>query len=299
MPYIGEAAALATAVLWTLSSLAWTSAGRFVGAVQVSFIRLMITVIFLVVYGQLVRGLPLPTDAPADVWLILGLSGFVGFFVTDLCLFKAYLLIGPRLSLLILSLSPPVASLLSAAVLGDWLSAKDWAAMAVTLVGVAWVVFERPDTSRRLHYVQPQQYRFGIVLAVLASLGHAAALVLSKRGIGTYDPFAATFIRIIGSLVGYMPLMTILGRWPGTIRALSHGRSMLILTFGAFVGPFLGVAMYMIAVRHAQAGIVATIIATMPVLILPFVILLYREKVSIRAAAGALLSVIGVALLML
>lgn len=299
MPYIGEAAALATAVLWTLSSLAWTSAGRFVGAVQVSFIRLMITVIFLVVYGQLVRGLPLPTDAPADVWLILGLSGFVGFFVTDLCLFKAYLLIGPRLSLLILSLSPPVASLLSAAVLGDWLSAKDWAAMAVTLVGVAWVVFERPDTSRRLHYVQPQQYRFGIVLAVLASLGHAAALVLSKRGIGTYDPFAATFIRIIGSLVGYMPLMTILGRWPGTIRALRHGRSMLILTFGAFVGPFLGVAMYMIAVRHAQAGIVATIIATMPVLILPFVILLYREKVSVRAAAGALLSVIGVALLML
>ncbi len=299
MPYIGEAAALATAVLWTLSSLAWTSAGRFVGAVQVSFIRLMITVIFLVVYGQLVRGLPLPTDAPADVWLILGLSGFVGFFVTDLCLFKAYLLIGPRLSLLILSLSPPVASLLSAAVLGDWLSAKDWAAMAVTLVGVAWVVFERPDTSRRLHYVQPQQYRFGIVLAVLASLGHAAALVLSKRGIGTYDPFAATFIRIIGSLVGYMPLMTILGRWPGTIRALSHGRSMFILTLGAFVGPFLGVAMYMIAVRHAQAGIVATIIATMPVLILPFVILLYREKVSIRAAAGAVLSVIGVGLLML
>lgn len=299
MPYIGEAAALATAVLWTLSSLAWTSAGRFVGAVQVSFIRLMITCVFLVVYGQLVRGLPLPTDAPAGVWLILGLSGFVGFFVTDLCLFKAYLLIGPRLSLLILSLSPPVASLLSAAVLGDWLSAKDWAAMAVTLVGVAWVVFDRPDTSRRLHYVQPQQYRFGIVLAVLASLGHAAALVLSKRGIGTYDPFAATFIRIIGSLVGYMPLMTILGRWPGTIRALGHGRSMLILTFGAFVGPFLGVAMYMIAVRHAQAGNVATIIATMPVLILPFVIFLYREKVSIRAAAGALLSVIGVALLML
>jgi 5-methyltetrahydrofolate--homocysteine methyltransferase len=40
---IGELAALATAVLWTLSSLAWTSAGRYVGALQVSFVRLLIT----------------------------------------------------------------------------------------------------------------------------------------------------------------------------------------------------------------------------------------------------------------
>jgi drug/metabolite transporter (DMT)-like permease len=299
MPYLGEAAALATALLWTLSSLAWTSAGKFVGAVQVSFIRLVITCGLLLVYGQLVRGRPLPSDASADAWLVLGLSGFVGFFVTDLCLFKAYLLIGPRLALVILSLSPPVASLLSAALLGDWLSAKDWLAMAVTLAGVAWVVFEQPDTSGRLHYVQPHRYGLGIALAVFAALGHATALVLSKRGIGDYDPFAATFIRVLGSLVGYVPLMTILGRWPGTLRAVRHGRTMLILTGGAFVGPFLGVAMYMIAVRHAQAGVVATILATMPVLILPFVIFLYRERVSLRAAAGAILSVIGVGLLVM
>ncbi len=34
----------------------------------------------------------------------------------------------------------------------------------------------------------------------------------------------------------------------------------------------------------------------MPVLILPFVIVLYHEKVSLRAAGGALLSVLGVAI---
>jgi drug/metabolite transporter (DMT)-like permease len=55
----------------------------------------------------------------------------------------------------------------------------------------------------------------------------------------------------------------------------------------------------MIAVRHCPAGVVSTIIATMPVLILPGVILFYREKVSLRAAGGAVLSVVGVALLML
>jgi drug/metabolite transporter (DMT)-like permease len=130
-------------------------------------------------------------------------------------------------------------------------------------------------------------------------VGHALALVLSKEAIGQYDAFAATLIRITGSFFGYVPLVTVLGRWPSILRATRRARPMLILTTGAFVGPFLGVAMFMVAVRHAHAGVVATLLATMPVLILPLVICVYKEKVSLRAAAGALVSVVGVALLML
>jgi drug/metabolite transporter (DMT)-like permease len=72
-----------------------------------------------------------------------------------------------------------------------------------------------------------------------------------------------------------------------------------MIVLGTFFGPFAGVILYMIAVRHCPAGVVSTIISTMPVLILPGVILLYRERVSLRAAGGAVLSVVGVALLML
>jgi drug/metabolite transporter (DMT)-like permease len=44
---------------------------------------------------------------------------------------------------------------------------------------------------------------------------------------------------------------------------------------------------------------VATIIATMPVLIFPFSIALHHEKASLRAVVGAVLAVVGVAMLML
>jgi drug/metabolite transporter (DMT)-like permease len=74
---------------------------------------------------------------------------------------------------------------------------------------------------------------------------------------------------------------------------------MSIMIFGAAVGPFVGVALSMVALRNCHAGVAATIFGTIPVLILPFVILLYREKVSVRAAGGAILSVVGVALLVL
>ncbi len=72
-----------------------------------------------------------------------------------------------------------------------------------------------------------------------------------------------------------------------------------ILFLGTLVGPFAGVMLFMVALRYSPAGIVSTIVATMPVLILPFSIFLYHERVSLRAAGGALVAVAGVALLML
>jgi drug/metabolite transporter (DMT)-like permease len=292
---LGELAAIGTALLWTLSALAWTSAGKHIGTVALSFIRLVVAMLMLAVYGKLVRGLALPTDATPRTWLILASSGLMGFFVADLCLFKSFLLIGPRLSLLVLSLSPPIAALISWVFLSEALAARQWMAMAVTLGGIAWVVFEQQDSDKKPH--ERRGLRLGILLALAGAAGQAIGGVLSRHGIGDYDAAAATFIRILGGLAGYLVLITLLGRWPQTLAATGHRRAMFILTLGALVGPFAGVVLCMVAFRHCQAGIVLTIIATMPVLILPFSILLYREKVSLRAVSGAVISVFGVAML--
>ena len=74
---------------------------------------------------------------------------------------------------------------------------------------------------------------------------------------------------------------------------------MIIVCLGTIVGPCVGVTLYMIALQHCHVGIVATILATIPVMILPFSVYLYGEHVSLRAMGGALLAVAGVALLML
>ena len=290
---IGELAALGTALLWTLSTLAWTAAGRHIGSLAVCFLRLIITCGLLAMYGRFVRGLWLPTDASSETWLLLGLSGFVGFFLADLCLFQALLLIGPRLTLLLQALAPPITALTSWVFLHDTLGPKGWLGMAVTLGGVTWVVLERPGNATER---QPQ-LRWGVLLGVLGAVGMAVGLVLSKRGLGDYDAVAATFIRVLGAMIGYLGLITVAGRWTAMTVAARHGRAMIVVTFGSIVGPFVGVALSLVAVRHCNAGVVATILSTMPVLVLPMVIVLYGEKVSFRAVYGAVLAVVGVAIL--
>ena len=295
MEHVGEIAAIGTALLWTLSALAWTSAGKHIGAISVSFIRLVITCVFLMAYGQFVRGLALPTDATPRAWAMLGFSGLLGFLMADICLFKALLLIGPRLTLLVQSLSPPIATLASWALFDEKLPGLQWAAMAVTLAGVVWVVLERPQTDLEVH--RQRHFGWGIFLAGVAAVGQALGLVFSRHGIGQYDAVAATFVRVLAAMAGYLVLVTLLGLWPRIVAGARHREAMVLMTLGSLVGPFAGVVLCMIAVRNCHAGVVATILGTMPIFILPFAILLYGERVSFRALGGALVSVAGIALL--
>ena len=74
---------------------------------------------------------------------------------------------------------------------------------------------------------------------------------------------------------------------------------MAFAALGAVCGPFLGVSLSLIALEHASAGVASTILSIAPVLILPFSALIHKEKVSLRAVAGALLAVAGVGILFL
>jgi drug/metabolite transporter (DMT)-like permease len=167
--------------------------------------------------------------------------------------------------------------------------------MGMTVAGVAWVVLERP--SRSIDDEPHDRHGLGILLGVTAAAAGAGGIVLSRQGIGDYDAASATYIRILGSLPGYLVLITVLARWPAVLKTLSQPRPMGVIFCGTIVGPFVGVILCMVAVRHSPAGVVATILSTMPILVLPFSILVFREKVSWRAAGGALLAVLGVALM--
>ncbi|MHB0957081.1 MAG: DMT family transporter [Pirellulaceae bacterium] len=294
---MGESAAMGTALAWTLSAMAWTAAGRKIGALATSFIRLLFAGLMLALYGRLVRGLWLPTDADQNTWLYLSLSGFFGFFVADLLLFRALVLIGPRLALLVQSLGPPMTALMAWYVLGDRIGGLGWLGMVLTLLGISWVIVGRTPAGGT--HVSRAHRREGLFLAVGATLAQAIGFVFSKQGIGQYDAVAGTFIRVLAALVGFSILITVTRRWTRIGNAMRQRKVMGIVAYGSFVGPFLGVALSLVAIRHCHAGVAATLISTSPVLILPFAVIVYREKLSLQAVCGALLSVVGVALLVL
>jgi drug/metabolite transporter (DMT)-like permease len=87
--------------------------------------------------------------------------------------------------------------------------------------------------------------------------------------------------------------------WPVLASAFRDRRALGTTAFGSFFGPFLGVSLSLTAVQFIPAGVAQTIMGIVPVLIIPFAILVRKERVSPRAIAGAVLAVAGVAILFL
>jgi drug/metabolite transporter (DMT)-like permease len=294
--YAGEMAAVATAMCWTLTAIAFESAGRRIGSLAVNQIRLLIALALLCGLGWARRGLVLPTDATAHNWLWLSLSGLVGFTIGDLCLFRALVVVGSRVSTLLMALVPPVTAAIGWAFLDEIPAPLKLGGMALTLTGIVIVVLERtPDTSGARRMLPAG----GLLLGIGGALGQAVGLVLSKHGMGSYDAFAATQIRIIAGIAGFSVIFLFIGWWPKVIAAVRDAHAMKGTALGAFFGPFLGVSLSLIAVKHTQAGIAATLMALAPVLILVPTVLVQKQRVSARAVIGAVLAVAGSAILFL
>ena len=292
----GELAALATACCWTISALAFQDAGRRVGSLPVNLIRLAMAVFILGAFTWATRGTPLPTDASLHAWVWLSLSGLVGFTVGDLCLFRAFVLVGARISMLIMTLVPLFTTIFGFLVMHEVLTPTQLAGMALTIIGVSSVVLER---RRDANGVIERLPLGGILLALGGSVGQALGLVLAKFGLGPYSAFASTQIRVLAGLVGFAVVFTATRRWPRVRAALADRQAMSLTGIGAFFGPFLGVSLSLLAVQFTEAGVAATLMSLAPILIIPVAIIFYREHVAWQAAVGAAVAVGGSALLFL
>jgi drug/metabolite transporter (DMT)-like permease len=296
--HFGEFAALLTAVFWTITALAFESASKKIGSLAVNILRLSIALIFLSIYTWISRGLFFPSDASLHGWLWLALSGLVGFVIGDLLLFQSYVVIGARISMLFMSLAPPIAAITGWIILGEKFTLQNSAGMALTLSGIALVVLNRtPKTGvsgkRGMGFNYPLT---GLLLAFGGAAGQGVGLVLSKLGMQEYNAFAASQIRVMAGVVGFAIVFTVLGRWGSLRLAFKNIPAMKRLTLGSFFGPFLGVSFSLLAIQHTNTGVASTIMSIVPVLIIAPAVFINKEKLTTREVMGALLAVAGVTL---
>lgn len=295
LAFVGELAALGTALCWAFTSVWFAAASRRIGALAVNVLRMPIALVLLAVWGTATRGLPLPTDADAGTWGWLTASALAGFAFGDLCLFRAFVLIGPRLGSLVMATAPPMAAILGAVVLDEHLAARQLGGIALTVVGIMVAIAARSPVGA----APPPGGTMvrGVILALGGALGQAAGLVLAKRGMGSYDAFASTQIRVIVGTLAFAIVCTVLRRW-GSVRAAIRDRAAMIpCVLGGTFGPFLGVGLSLYAAQHTATGVAASLMATQPLLVIPLAAVTERERIAPGAIVGAVVAVAGVVLL--
>jgi len=295
MPYLGEIAALSGALFWGLCAILFESAGRRIGPFYTNLIRIAIAVLALALTRFMVYGSPLPLHVDRSAVWWLGASGVVGLAIGDGALFSCLVILGPRLATLLLSLAPPITALLAWITLGETLNPLAWLGIVLTIAGIFWVVSEKESEWK----VRGSRIQ-GILLGLVAALGQGVGIILAKFGLqNEIDALSATLLRMVPAAAVLWLWAMLTGAAGAAASSMRDRKAGLATLGGAVFGPYIGVWLALVAVKYTEAGVAATLLATVPILIIPMVMIIHRSRPSIRAVTGTLIAVAGVSLLFL
>ncbi len=301
MEYVGEIAAIGTAMAFALCSVAFASAGRRVGALAVNQTRIYVAVIVMGGFAVAKTGVIWPVPLFSDQSIYLLLSGFIGFALGDLALFQSFAMIGPRLGTLVMATAPAMTAVMAWPVLGEHLDRQAVAGMSITLAGVIWVLSERREGSAWKPAGQKVSYVLAISYALIGAAGQASGLILVKmadQAGDKLDSLQMTYMRLVAGALGVFVIAALSGKL-GVLKGAIKDRSALhLIAIGTVTGPIIGVWLSLVAVLESEStGVAATLSSLSPVMMLPIAWIAYGARPSVRAIVGTVVAVAGGVLL--
>ena len=294
--YIHELAALGAASCWALSSLLSAKPSRELGAIRLSAWRALFVCLMLAGYVT-VRQL-WGTLHPAELWPVL-LSGLIGIGIGDAVLFMSMNRLGPRRCGILFALNAPLAALLGWLFLDESLSLPAVGGIVLCMAGVLLAIVFGKRRSQLHHWESIKgPLWIGVLLGLLAALTQAVGSLLARPVLeaGT-DPVAVTMLR---TGTGAACLFLFAKLFPRSASGAPFTPSLIgWVMLSGIVAVAIGVSLLMFALAGGKVGIISTLSATSPVMILPLIWLRTREMPAPGAWLGAALVVAGCTLIFL
>jgi len=217
MSFKGEIAALATSFFFAMAALIFTSTGSMVGSQVTNRMRLVFALIYLVILNIILCRDPLPFSAESSRWIRLSLSGVIGLSLGDTFFFQSLISVGPRLATLLLSFVLIFGSIIAWVFFHETITSLQITGIILTLAGIGWVVISHDEPPN----APCGQTNRAILFGVLAGLGQAVGLILSKQGMfGEFSPFQANVIRTFAAVVFIWAWTIVEGNASATLKAI-------------------------------------------------------------------------------
>ncbi|MGY8700643.1 MAG: DMT family transporter [bacterium] len=267
---IAELAALSAAFCWALSGLISINAIRKLG--PLAFNRVRMSLVFL-----MLAGVSWLTGAwrefPLDTIQTLIISGLIGIFLGDTALFGSLQRLGPSRTSIIFALNAPMTVIMGWFILEEHLPWLTLFGCGIVTVGVLIAILGRRTNNEPQSMDSPQgRLSYGIALGLLAAFGQAAGSIIARPIMAEgVDPVTASAIRV--------------------------GISALCLLFSGFLAMGVGMTLLLYGLALGDAGVVTTLSATTPVIILPLLWISTGNRPPLMAWVSAVVTLIGIALI--
>ena len=201
---------------------------------------------------------------------------------------------------MLFALNAPIAAVLGLVLLGEGLSAQAILGITLTVCGVVLAILfgKRRDQLHAWETVKGPLW-IGVALGLGAATGQAVGSIIAKPVMASgIDPFLASMIRVgvaafcLSALIA-LPIPAVKPKGPLTLKVAALTALTGVLAIG------IGMTLLLFALSGGKVGIVSTLSATSPVIILPMLWLKTGERPAGGAWVGAALVVIGMGFIFL
>jgi len=293
-----QVAALLAASSWAIGGLVAAEPSRLLGGPRFVRIRMVYVTTALVLIAVLVGGW---STVEASDWLPLGISGFVGLALGDAALFEAFSRLGPRRTGMLFAANAPIAAGVSAIIYDEQFGFLGIIGTILVLAGVSLAIAygTRPGQSHSWEEVRGPLW-IGVSFGLLGALGQAIAVLVADPVFdGTLDPWAGAAVRALIGTVGLFALMPWFERRnSGRTPVVFTARLWVLVILSGTLGMVIGKTMMLIALADGPPGLVSILVSVAPVLQLPVIWVVTKERPPAGAWLGAGLAVAGTAMVL-
>lgn len=299
----GHIAALACAATWAIATLLYGKAALTVDARALNLFKCGLSTALLGVTALALGDTP-PISA-RDL-TALAASAVCGLLLADTAYFIALRELGAARGVLFVSLCPVTTALLAWPVLDEPMTPRMVAGMLITIAGVTIVVRSRSATvSAPVSATvggSPASAKglwVGVVSGVVYCTTQAGANVLTKGTDASLSPLALSVTRLAMGTLMLAAILVVTAQGRNHVRALAARQVLKPATIATVVGTYGGLVAGTYALRTVSAGVATTLVATTPLFALALSRVITGETPTPRALIGAVLALVGVAVLVL
>lgn len=289
---IGELLAIVAALCGAASSILYNRLGSETGSDILAYTRMLIAVPIMCLYAFIADGIIVNAQNLNQVINLL-ISGVIGFFITDLFMFRAYVSWGARETMVVMCLAPVLSTIFAFMLFNEKLTARQLAGSLCSVLGIVIMVLGQKKNEE-----VKRATKEGIIFAFLAAFLQSVADMTAKGALNQMPWVTSAAIRAFGGVVawiiyGFFKRKTLFVNKQMVLKP----RFLTVLTFTVLVGTVLGTTLAMGALKYAPAGIVTSLKQISPIFILPYEALVLKRKLRHPDIIGTLVSVFGIFLI--
>ncbi|TFG32136.1 DMT family transporter [Candidatus Thorarchaeota archaeon] len=290
---IGSLIGLLTAFLWAISTNVYKTQSKEATPIAIAALKMWAAMVFMT-FIVMLPFRTTPFYVPFDSLLVLVTSVAISLVIGDMIYLTAQERIGVSYAFPIASVYPIFTYIIAITFLGELVIISRFVGIIVAVTGVSLISREQAITNAS-HNLKKFD-ALGIALSLIAGLCWALGSILLQVGVTDIEPIDANFIRMLFGGAIFVPVV---------LTAVNHGmsrptkRATKIIVSAGFLGMTVGSLLYTYAVKLTGASIAALLGSTSPLFAVPISIVLLKESFSRKSIFAVLLTVFGVALVIL